>query len=931
MLKSIDLSGVWRFQLDKEKKGLRQPLSDTIYLPGTTSYYKKGEKNKKHEIAHLTEEYTFEGYAWYSREFEIPEEYLSKPCFLYLERTRKTTVWINNINKGSQNSLCTPHIYNITGSLHSGANTVTILIDNTDYPTKGGHMTSPDTQTNWNGITGKIELQIYNPVYLGDVQIYPDIHTKSVRIVSRIEGADGGVLKVSAEGIGKENKHCAPGKQFLLTNNNILIDYPLGEDALLWCEYHPNLYKLKLELMRDGFVVDNKEVIIGLREFKAKGDKFTINSRKIFLRGKHDGMIFPETGYAPTTVSEWIKVFKIAKSYGINHYRFHTCCPPEAAFTAADIVGIYMEPELPFWGTVTDEGDENHNKEEQEYIVNEGFLILKRFGNHPSFVMMSLGNELWGSKERLNQILKMYKEFDNRHLYTQGSNNFQFSPVILENDDFFCGVRFSKERHIRGSYAMCDAPLGHVQTDMPSTAKDYDDSILPPIQSQEIGVDSSKTIEVQYGMGIKKVSISPEDELIPKIPVVSHEIGQYSIFPNYAEIDKYKGPLKARNFEVFRKRLEEKGLLDLADKYFKCSGKLAVSCYKEELEAAFRTKKLAGFQILDIQDFNGQGTALVGILDSFMDSKGLITPEEWRTFCSDAVLLARFDRYNFIAGQDFSAHIELCYFRDIPLNTIDFSWTLKEGRKTLKSGCLNISDFKDDNYINIGSINFQMPDVSVMKELTLILRIDSLNVWKTYPLWVYPKNVVLETERVNIFDSISCEALRLLEKGQNILIVPRIDRLGNKVKGFYCTDFWCYPMFRSISENMNKPLPVGTMGLLINNSHPVFKYFPCKEYSTYQWWNIVSNSCSVIMDETADEFRPIIQTIDNFERNHKLGMLFECKVLNGKALVCSCDFNALVQYPEGKQFMFSIFKYVQSEEFRPEVFLSVSDLRRLLD
>lgn len=189
----------------------------------------------------------------------------------------------------------------------------------------------------------------------------------------------------------------------------------------------------------------------------------------------------------------------------------------------------------------------------------------------------------------------------------------------------------------------------------------------------------------------------------------------------------------------------------------------------------------------------------------------------------------------------------------------------------------------------------------------------------------------METERVNIFDSISCEALRLLEKGQNILIVPRIDRLGNKVKGFYCTDFWCYPMFRSISENMNKPLPVGTMGLLINNIHPVFKYFPCKEYSTYQWWNIVSNSCSVIMDETADEFRPIIQTIDNFERNHKLGMLFECKVLNGKALVCSCDFNALVQYPEGKQFMFSIFKYVQSEEFRPEVFLSVSDLRRLLD
>ena len=70
------------------------------------------------------------------------------------------------------------------------------------------------------------------------------------------------------------------------------------------------------------------------------------------LRGKHDGLIFPKTGYAPTDVNEWLRVLGIAKSYGINHYRFHTCCPPDAAFTAADLLGIYMEPELPFWGTI---------------------------------------------------------------------------------------------------------------------------------------------------------------------------------------------------------------------------------------------------------------------------------------------------------------------------------------------------------------------------------------------------------------------------------------------------------------------------------------------------------------------------------------------------------------------------------------------------
>ena len=106
--------------------------------------------------------------------------------------------------------------------------------------------------------------------------------------------------------------------------------------------------------------------------------------------------------------------------------------------------------------------------------------------------------------------------------------------------------------------------------------------------------------------------------MIPHIPVVSHEIGQYEVYPNFHEIEKYTGVLKARNFEVFRDRLKETGMLDWADDFFYTSGKLSVQCYKEELEAAARTKRLAGYQILDIQDFSGQGTALVGILDALI-------------------------------------------------------------------------------------------------------------------------------------------------------------------------------------------------------------------------------------------------------------------------------------------------------------------------
>jgi hypothetical protein len=932
MYSKIDLSGIWNFQLDKEKQGAQIPFNDTITLPGTTSYYKKGEKNEEAEVGCLTDEYKFEGYAWFSRTIEISEDVSLKNSYLYLERTRITTIWIDGVKVGTQNSICTPHIYDVTSYLSSGEHTITILVDNTSYPTRGGHLTSPDTQTNWNGITGKIELQFFNKAYLSDVQVYPDIKDKSVTIKSKVIGADNGIISVSAIGFNSENTHKVEEIDYNFISNEISIKYLLGEKALLWSEYEPNLYKLNLKLIINGSTVDTNEFVFGLREFKADGDKFTINGTKTFLRGKHDGLIFPLTGFAPTTVDEWLKVLKISKSYGINHYRFHTCCPPEAAFVAADMLGIYMEPELPFWGTVTDENDENHNKVEQDFLISEGLSMLKSFGNHPSFAMMSLGNELWGSKDRLNEILKVYKDFDNRHLYTQGSNNFQFCPVILENDDFLCGVRFSRDRLYRGSYAMCDAPLGHVQTDMPGTRKDYDENISPTFLKGDENNQSSTedTIEIQFGTGVKKVKATDVvDQLIPSVPVISHEIGQYATYPDFKEIEKYTGSIKAKNFEIFKKRLEEKGLGDLAEKYFKCSGKLAVACYKEELESAFRSKKLAGFQLLDLQDFSGQGTALVGVLDAFMESKGLVSPEEWRNFCSDAVLMAKFDKYNYVAEESFHAHIELSYYRNIPLHSSKLLWELKDSNTVYENAELYVSSIGNENYIDICDISLKMPKVTFMKKLTLSLKIEGTDIEKSYDLWVYPKEIAIDKTGVNIFHDLSEKAISLLENGQDVVLFPKLDTLKNSIEGFYCTDFWCYPMFRSISESMNKEVPVGTMGLLIDNTHPVFKHFACEEYSTYQWWSIVSNSRSIILDGTSKDFRPMVQTIDNFERNHKMGLLFECNVLKGKLLVCTCDFEKIIDKPEGKQFLFSILNYVTSKDFKPSNEMDVSLLEKL--
>lgn len=958
MIKKYNLSGLWNFELDTDKVGIEKALyqaslQDTIELPSTTALSKKGEINLNREEGCLTQVYPFEGFAWFSKEVTISSADLGKKMVLFLERTRLTKVWIDGIYVGEGDSLSTPHTYDLTEFIEKETFTLTVLVSNTDYPTKGGHLTSPDTQTNWNGITGRLELQVYNQIYVRKVQVFPEVETKAFRLHTTIENETNTIAKSTfhikaVEKYLDENDSIQSGNQVSEVSYSINVNpgenvvdltYIIGEDAKLWSEFSPVCYELEIT------DVDNQEVMTvftGLRKFSSEGYHFTINGTKTFLRGKHDGLIFPLTGAAPTTVKEWIRVLKISKSYGINHYRYHTCCPPEAAFTAADLLGIYMQPELPFWGTLTDESYENHNEEEQQYLIREGERMLDNYGNHASYVMMSLGNELWGSKEKMGEIIRNYKRRDPRPLYTQGSNNFQHAPVIIPEDDFFSGVRFSKTRLFRGSYGMCDAPLGHVQMTMPGTCKDYDDVILPKETEDSKTGSAKKTIEIQYGTGTKTVEMNEEgEELVSHIPVVSHEIGQYAMYPNFKEMDKYTGVLKAENFGIFRERLEEKGLGDLANQYFEATGKLAVACYKEELEAAFASGNLAGFQLLDLQDFSGQGTALVGILDAFMDSKGMVTAKEWRSYCNDEVVLARIPTYIYQAREMVTFDIKLSYFKDEAFTADEIIWEVHTEDQVIEKGAIKV-DNKVSGLADLGTVMFTMPTVKTITKMKLHLFSEGTSIDKDYDLWCYPaiSNPVLTREDLEKDSCIERDgkkvwitrdfdrASTLLEEGANVLYLP--NKVTKSIEGFYCSDFWCYPMFRSISEWMKKPEPVGTMGLLNNQEHDALKQFPCEFYSTPQWYHIVSHADMAILDETNAQYRPIVQMIDNIERNHKLGLLFEANVKNGNLMVCTSRLYEIYDHIEVQHFAESVVNYMLSDSFAPTKELQLDELKEIL-
>lgn len=901
-MRKIDLQGTWELYLDEEKQYQKPPKgNDTIILPDSTAHAKKGEEDVTPNTGYMTDRFYFEGYAWYSRELVVEKDWENKQITLFLERTRISTVYIDGEEINTENSLCGFHEHDLTGKLSEGTHRLSIRVDNTNYPTRGGHMTSPDTQTNWNGIVGRMELQIKENIYPYHLQV--DAKTpEKIKITADIFGRNVGSAHVVI---------CRKNGEVLYEGNH---EYERGQlearvsingENLLWDEYHTNL------LYAEATVEDESvSAYFGIRKLSSSSRKMLINDKEVFWRGKHDGLVFPNTGYAPMTINEWKKVFATAKEYGINHYRFHTCCPPDAAFTAADEMGIYMEPELPFWGTIAAPGEEYYNEAEQEYLIEEGYRILKNYGNHPSFVMLSMGNELWGNMERINSFLHNYKLVDDRHFYTQGSNNFQFCPAVLEDEDVFCGVRLAGDRLFRGSYAMCDAPQGHIQTEEPNSSHNYDVIIAPG--KVVSAADSKDEIEIQYGTGTKKVKVvESEGALIPEVPVISHEIGQYDFFPDFEELGRYEGSQQPLYLEIYRKRMEESDTFQQWKDFYQATGTFAIDCYRREIEAALRSKELSGFQLLDLQDFPGQNVALVGVLNAWMESKGLITPEEWRSFCNDTVILGELKSFIGTEKEEISIPVRLSVCNWDIFDGTEVAYQITIGAGIIKEGSLPITK-GTTRLQDVGAVKFAIPSLNSPKRMDIRLWIPNTEYENNYTLWAYPNEEIEITENAitsygekQILIAHTLErATEYKQSGKQCVYIPQ--QTDADVEGTYCTDFWNYPMFRSISESMNRKVPIGTLGLYIPENNVWKENFPCETYSTPQWYHLVMHShCSIL--DGCENVDVLVQPIDNVERCHKLGMLY----WKDGILTCTSRLWEIGEHPEVRAFAKAIIEMAE--------------------
>ena len=929
---TMSLAGDWRFALDGGNLGMSQKwfareLAESILLPGTTDEAKKGEFVDERCEDRLSRVWRWIGPAWYQRTVKVPKRWRGKRITLMLERTKDSQVWVDSHWAGADDSLSTPHEFDLSDHLTPGKHTLTILVDNAKLPPVGlCHQVDERTQTNWNGIVGRIELTATDRVWIEDAQAYPDVAGRAVRVglkIGNIAKWQGLVdVRVKAERVGSaETVSIKPGKAAvkvdrLMTEASVQVK--LREDVPLWDEFDRSMIRLTVEMTAGAGkrrLRDAVSMTFGLREFAARQGRFLINDRPLLLRGKLDCALFPLTGYAPMDKAEWLRLLGIAAAYGINHYRFHTWCPPEAAFEAADELGIYFQIELPNKREITEpstrdysppaeayetleelRGDAGPPAVRTAYLRREGERILQTYGNHPSFVMMTLGNELGGDVAVMDGLCDHLRSLDTRHLYAKGSGHFHWDIKYRPGDDFWVtrGTVEGAKGAVRG--ASWETQL-HVDHKPPSTTVDYHAAV--------------------HGV---------------PVPVIGHEMAQYEVYPDYREIKKYTGVTRARNLEMFRQRLKDAGMLDLAPKFMKASGALSVICHREEVEAALRTRGFGGFHMLDLQDFSGQGTALVGMLNVFMESKGLISPRQWREFCCETVPLLWMTKYTWTNDETFRAQIRVAHYGNEDFENQSITWKLADGKTVIAQGQTRQMTMPTGEVTQVDLLSAELKGVKKASKLSLTLALKGTKYRNRYDVWVYPaKARVAKSKAVIETRSFNRKVKAALAAGERVLLMPAPGTVKRTVASAFQSSFWS-PMFRNKPGRLSplgKQTP-GVQGLLLDPDHPLFADFPTEFHSNWQWWQMVKHSQLLILDETPHTYRPIVQMIDGFDRNHKLGLVCEAKVGRGSLLICGIDLPGLQAHPEARQLLAGLRRYVSGKDFKPEHELDEELIRRIV-
>lgn len=856
--------------------------NDFIVLPGSTDEAQIGLVLEPSNgfTPGLERRFSYDGAFWIQREIEIPPSWKGKTIELFMERTlgASKVFWDDN-EAGSDYGYAFPHTIIIDTATNPGKHRLTILINKDDNRyEQTGHQVTNANGTSWNGIVGKIELRAFDNIgYFKKIQVYPDLSTGNIRVIIPVVTDQPHLAKtvrISVTDPG-ENHPCII-REVTITGDTTVATIVLNKPVKLWNEFMPNLYQIKCELIVDEKVTDTQPNTFGVRSLTTESGYICVNGKRTIMRGTLECGSFPLTGYPAMTKNEWSKIFGTIKDYGLNMIRFHTWCPPEAAFEAADQSGIYLQPEL--CG--------------RPYAELE--RILHTYGNHPSFCLLSLNNEAFSHNTETRSILDRARKKDSRHLYTCTSHPLGISCT----DDFYVSAWGNEKQEIWPFHKMIVGITwggGDVvnscrfNTNPPETASDFRHEIA--------GINA---------------------------PVIAHEMGQWAMFPELSEIETYQqGVLRNTNYERIRNAIEMRGLKPKAPNLALASGKFSALLYKEEIESILRTQGYAGFQLLGLNDFQGQYISIVGVLDDLWQSKGIVEPVKHKQYCNAVVPLLRMNRRVWLNNETFTAQVEVNNVSAQNMENVKLRWILtNDDQQMIASGELPRISIPDTGLTYIGDISIKLNKISKASKLTLKLTIPETIYSNEWEIWVYPAKLPAVTSR-DVFTTSSLKQAKLwLDEGKKVLYLVDSNNSNKLRSECFSTVFW---------NSIHKwPQKAHTMGILCNPEHPVFNSFPTDFHSNWQWWDITMHAKAMVMNDLPLQLEPLIGVIDSYIVNDKLGYLWEARVGTGKLMVCSISFDKEMQNrPASKQLYFSLITYLKSNDFDPKTVLDNEIIEKL--
>lgn len=915
----ISLAGTWAVSLDPDDVGAEQGwgrggYAETIRLPGslqaqgygerptiegpwTTSIGSRMLRDEKYgdftsdedfgSPLWLTPKRMYVGAAWYAREIEIPAAWRDRRVELCLERPHwGTTVYLNGERVGEQHDgLGVPHVHDLTEAVAAagvGRHTLAIRVDNRVIVPVGldAHAVSDQTQSNWNGIVGEIELRSTPMVWIDDVQVFPDYDARSAQVdvtIGNAAGAGGaGELELSFETVSGRTFVGGPMRETVRwgagDTSVVSVDVPLGDGVPTWSEFDPNVLELTAAL--GGHAVSTT---FGVREIGIDGDStgswFTINGQRVFLRGTLECAVFPATGYPPTDVAWWRGTFQRIRAHGLNHVRFHSWCPPRAAFAAADELGMYLMPEASTWPNFAGQ------PALPGWLEAEGDRMLRAYGNHPSFVLMGVGNEFWGvggklweSAPMIEPAVEGWRERDPRRYYTTGAG----WPKAPANDF-----------HVTQDSRLQLYP-GLSLSDPPRTDLDYTDYVAAQ-----------------------------------SVPILTHEIGQWCAYPDVSMAARSGDVLEARFLEYFADGLARVGLGHMAGVFMEASGRFQTMLYKAEIEAAMRTPGLAGFQLLGLADFPGQGFAPVGVVDHEWRTKGYCGPDEYRRFCDARVLLARMPTRVLERGDSIDVGLEIANYGEGALaGALDWR-VIGSASGVIETGSARF-DAARGGLTSIATLPISLPAGGVAEEITVRCSVRGKSIENEWSLWVYPRPSAAEpiSDGVRVVRSVGPEEVALLEGGGRVVVMAPPAWIDAETFGSFRPIFWNRALFTTQREH--------TLGAVIDEDHPALAGFPSRGHVTWQWWDVLFNSKPIPLDALSSPIDPIVRPIDDWAEPRSLGLIFEARVGSGRLLVCAVDLETdLASRPAARALRSSLLAYAGSDAFAPTQSLAGWELVRL--